>query len=112
MFQLGLLGEKGARHYAMANPMLRPIYNVAHTIISIIPPLLLLLAVDKKRKIAWVGVLLVMILGMLTGTRTATFTGPFTYLVATWIRMSYFRRFNFSKTMGVALLSPILLIII
>lgn len=81
MFKLGLFGLGGVREEAMRSPTLRPIYNIAHTMLPPFMSMTLLVGVERRKK--WIlGLFLIAFLfGVLTGTRSVAFGGILVYIL-------------------------------
>lgn len=71
----GLLGAEGMRHRAMESPVLRPIYNVAATILPLLIAIVLLVASEKGRAVLWTLAVLLLLPALLTGSRGVAFGG-------------------------------------
>jgi hypothetical protein len=68
-------GAEGARAVAMELPAVRPIYHVVATVLPVLLALVIFMALEQRRRLMWVMAALVLALAMLTGSRSAAFTG-------------------------------------
>jgi hypothetical protein len=82
LFVGGLFGAGGVRGAAQTSPLLRPLYNVAHTILPLTTALTLLVGIQGRR----IGILLLSVtnlgLGLLTGARSVVIGGILFYGLA------------------------------
>lgn len=85
---LGLLSTHGARHEAMLNPALRPIFNFIATILPLIVALTLVVGIQRRRPILFVLTAINLGLAVLTGTRAAALGGLLLVALAVFCRRS------------------------
>jgi oligosaccharide repeat unit polymerase len=111
MLKLGLFGIGGAREQAMEKPYLRPIYNLVHTILPLLTAIMLLVGIGKKRKGILFLVPIIVLLGLLTGTRSAAFGGILIYFLVVLTDKSITGTFNFSIFIKYFLLISIFLVL-
>jgi oligosaccharide repeat unit polymerase len=78
----GLVGAEGMRQRAMATPVLRPIYNVAATILPLLIAIALLAAAERRKAALWVLAVLLLFPALLTGSRGVAFGGVMNYALA------------------------------
>jgi oligosaccharide repeat unit polymerase len=75
----GLLGAEGMRNRALETPVLRPIYNVAATILPLLIAIVMLAASERRRIALWVLAIVLLVPALLTGSRGVAFGGVMTY---------------------------------
>jgi oligosaccharide repeat unit polymerase len=77
----GLLGAEGMRARALETPVLRPLYNLASTVLPLLIAIALLAAGERRKITLWVLALLLLLPAVLTGSRGVAFGGLLSYAV-------------------------------
>jgi len=107
----GLFGAGGVRGAAQMSPLLRPLYNVAHTILPLTTALTLLLGLQGRR----IGILLLSVtnlaLGLLTGARSVVIGGILFYGLAVLGYESMRRTLSVASVLKLVPLAGLLLIL-
>jgi oligosaccharide repeat unit polymerase len=78
----GLVGAEGMRGRAMETPALRPIYNVAATVLPLLIAIVLLAAAERRKAALWVLAIVLLFPALLTGSRGVAFGGIMNYGLA------------------------------
>ncbi len=78
----GLVGAEGMRDRAMQTPVLRPIYNVAATVLPLLVAIVLLAASERRRPALWALAIVLLLPALLTGTRGVVFGGIMNFALA------------------------------
>ena len=111
LFVGGLFGAGGVRQAAQLSPMLRPFYNIAHTLLPLTTALTLLVGFQGRRR----GVLLLgltnLALGLLTGARSVVIGGVLFYALAVLGYKSLRRSLSVEGVLQVIPLGALLLLL-
>jgi oligosaccharide repeat unit polymerase len=78
----GLVGAEGMRDRAMQTPVLRPLYNVAATVLPLLIAIVLLAASERRRPALWALAIVLLLPALLTGTRGVVFGGIMNFALA------------------------------
>jgi oligosaccharide repeat unit polymerase len=82
VFGASLLGGEGLRIRALANPVVRPVYNVVASILPLLIATVMLAASERRDRALWTLVAVLLGLAVLTESRAVAFGGLMSFVLA------------------------------